>query len=88
MFLPAFLIYTVIQWTVISFAFRFDLLSFQLRSIFMAVEMKFALLFALLAFTKISLGNTAGAGQVSWEFDTRKTNILCSIESVWLIEEK
>lgn len=73
MFLPAFLIYTETQWTVISFAFRFDVLSFQLRSLFMAVKMKFALLFALLAYTKFSLGNTTGAGQVSWEFDTNKT---------------
>ena len=31
----------------------------------MAVEMKFVLLFALLAYTKFPLGNATGAGQVS-----------------------
>lgn len=31
----------------------------------MAVEMKFVLLFALLSYTRFSLGNTTGAGQVS-----------------------
>ena len=31
----------------------------------MAIEMKFVLLFALLAYIKFSLGNTTGADQVS-----------------------
>ena len=31
----------------------------------MAVEMKFVLVFALLAYAKVSLGNATGAGQVS-----------------------
>ena len=35
----------------------------------MAVEMKFVLVFALLAYTKFSLGNETGASQVSWELD-------------------
>ena len=47
----------------------------------MAIEVKFVLLFALLAYTKLPLGNATGTGQVSWEF-------LISFKHVELIREK
>jgi len=49
----------------------------------MLVEMKFVLLFALLAYTKFSLGNSTGAVQVSQGFDINQNDILCSLKTSW-----